>query len=499
MRKTAVRAVAGAVIVAANVALIEILAAASFLVQTGELIWFRPSSEPAPPSELPTAAIGTRGLTLSPYFGYTTRVDETDWAGLADRASGIGSYVEPSESTDCSTMPAPEACLTFQRIHAVNWYHWPELWGRNEYGLRSSFHYPIRDIDERAFVIGVFGGSVATAYAYWAIDPHSAVLKGLEEALDRPVVVLNFAIGGEKQPQQVQKLVYFASLGQRFDLILNIDGFNEAYVSWLNIERAGIDYSQPSAALVNTTIGVYLDGLIDQQIRPIQARRDRLTTIAHSTRWAAIHYVTNLLAGQATDSLRQIEAEWTQQRPDDLFPLSRISAQGDFADNLASLAEMWAGASIQMAAIARQMDAIYLHVLQPNQYFSNKNFTEEELLDFNVLGEGDAPLATIVPMAYRAFLAHSGYIQSNSVNFINATGIFDEVEGSIYHDWCCHFNEPGFEILDLVIQYAILRLVDPDGYADRRSEIERLFSDHAHADLDTFASGLESHPRDLDL
>ena len=40
-------------------------------------------------------------------------------------------------------------------------------------------------------------------------------------------MILNFAADAVKQPQQLIYLNYFLGLGQKFDLVINIDGFND--------------------------------------------------------------------------------------------------------------------------------------------------------------------------------------------------------------------------------------------------------------------------------
>jgi len=50
---------------------------------------------------------------------------------------------------------------------------------------------------------------------------------------------------GFKQPQQLQVLTYFLSVGQEFDMVVNIDGFND--VVWaLNNNASGLDISIPT-------------------------------------------------------------------------------------------------------------------------------------------------------------------------------------------------------------------------------------------------------------
>ena len=76
--------------------------------------------------------------------------------------------------------------------------------------------------EDRA-IVGIFGGSFA-AQLYLEAGEH---LEACLAETGRTPVLLAFAAGGYKQPQQVMILSYLLTLGAEFDLVLNIDGFNE--------------------------------------------------------------------------------------------------------------------------------------------------------------------------------------------------------------------------------------------------------------------------------
>ncbi|MDP3478364.1 MAG: hypothetical protein Q8R88_01240 [Desulfoprunum sp.] len=67
-----------------------------------------------------------------------------------------------------------------------------------------------------------YGSSVASSKGYLEDQ-----LRTLPPLKDKKIIVHAVAVGGYKQPQQLLALSYFLSLGAHFDLILNIDGFNE--------------------------------------------------------------------------------------------------------------------------------------------------------------------------------------------------------------------------------------------------------------------------------
>jgi uncharacterized ubiquitin-like protein YukD len=106
----------------------------------------------------------------------------------------------------------------------------------NNYGFITPYDYPLKKTKKNQFIIGVFGGSVASLPRY---------LKQLPGLQDKEFIILSFATGGYKQPQQLLILNYFLALGQELDLVVNIDGFNEVALSNLN-NKNKIDLAMPS-------------------------------------------------------------------------------------------------------------------------------------------------------------------------------------------------------------------------------------------------------------
>src|ERR1051326_2313113 len=116
----------------------------------------------------------------------------------------------------------------------------------NNHGFYSDFDYPRLEVTKNDYVVGVFGGSVS---AYFTVAGKQALIQTLKahpSFRDKNVVVLNFAQCGFKQPQQLLILAYFVAQGQRFDAIVNLDGFNEAALAHQNWGSGG-DISMPRA------------------------------------------------------------------------------------------------------------------------------------------------------------------------------------------------------------------------------------------------------------
>ena len=92
---------------------------------------------------------------------------------------------------------------------------------------------PIQKRGPDRVVIGITGGSVA---CYFTINGSRRLTEDLEKLprfAGKQLIFVNLALGGYKEPQQLMSAAYLLSLGAEFDLILNIDGFNEVAVNAL--------------------------------------------------------------------------------------------------------------------------------------------------------------------------------------------------------------------------------------------------------------------------
>jgi|GEM_PF-369709 len=94
----------------------------------------------------------------------------------------------------------------------------------SEFGFfQKDQRIPIRKKSPNEIIIGIFGGSfAASVYARSA-----SLLRERLAITGQAISVLNFSRGGGKQPEQLAILAYMLSMGAEFDMVINIDGFNE--------------------------------------------------------------------------------------------------------------------------------------------------------------------------------------------------------------------------------------------------------------------------------
>ena len=97
-----------------------------------------------------------------------------------------------------------------------------------------------------------------------------------------------------------------------------------------------------------------------------------------------------------------------------------------------------------MRDLAEQNGAMYIHVLQPNQYYSDKTFSEKER---RIALKPERSYSRAVKKLYPELVKRSRELIEKGVKFIDATSVFDDVDSIIYADTCCHYNNEGYQIL----------------------------------------------------
>ena len=87
---------------------------------------------------------------------------------------------------------------------------------------------PIQKKHKDKLIVGVTGGSVAFFLSMKGRDALVKELQKHSKFAKKKIEIVRIALGGFKQPQQLMTLNYLLSIGSEFDIVINIDGFNEA-------------------------------------------------------------------------------------------------------------------------------------------------------------------------------------------------------------------------------------------------------------------------------
>ncbi|MEG4008855.1 hypothetical protein QUA41_24260 [Microcoleus sp. Pol11C1] len=344
----------------------------------------------------------------------------------------------------------------------------------NNYGFISPYDYPFKKTKPNQFIIGVFGGSVASNYGIFEVQNKilPQYLKQLPGWKDKEFVILSFATGGYKQPQQLLILNYFLALGQELDLVVNIDGFNEVALSNLNnknqvdLAMPSIQHILPLTSLANNSLSTKAmkatiriqenKARINQGLERLQncsfAACDALTSV----------YVQNLVNNYKTDVIK-FEKERTKQKKDDSGSVIYINTNKSVLQDSVAFQEMalnWAKSSIFMHKVLSASNVPYFHVLQPNQYYQTKRvFGEtEKQIAFNK----DTPYAKAVEIGYPALFKKFPNLEKNNINLVNAVNVFDKTKEAVYVDSCCHYNQAGEVVFSNYVGRSILESLRKD-------------------------------------
>ncbi|MBD0307585.1 MAG: hypothetical protein ICV80_05425 [Microcoleus sp. T1-bin1] len=342
----------------------------------------------------------------------------------------------------------------------------------NNYGFISPYDYPLKKTKNNQFFIGVFGGSVASDYAIFQVQNQilPKYLKQLPGLKDKEFVILSFATGGYKQPQQLLILNYFLALGQELDMVVNIDGFNEVALSNLN-NKNQVDLAMPSIQhiwpLANFANNSLSTKAMEATLR-IQENKTRinqgLSSLQHCSLAACDAlisvYVQNLVNNYKTDVINFEQERTKQQKNDSVIYIN--TNKSVLQDSLAyeEMARNWAKSSIFMHKVLSASNVPYFHVLQPNQYYQTKRvFGEaEKQIAFNK----ETPYAKAVQIGYPALFKKFPNLEKNNINILNAVNVFDRTKDAVYVDSCCHYNQAGEVIFSDYVGRSILEALRKD-------------------------------------
>lgn len=339
----------------------------------------------------------------------------------------------------------------------------------NNFGFFAARDYPYAPANEdEEFLLGIFGGSVAQWLTLQGAKRLEERLHDTRLLRGRKLRILNLAQGGFKQPQQLHTLAYFLSLGQRFDFVVNIDGFNEVVLSYLNTAR-NVESSLPSAQIL-LPIVTFLGGTT-MSADHLEALMVLKTNRRHVTRLARLEERNRSAALQVLFERRlrvALSRYWNSAARLDLLSAegertpwvylndaTLESASSSEEERFERIAGVWMRSSLLMGALLSAAEVPYLHVLQPNQYYSpGRRFSSEERrIAINPASSYKLP----AEKGYPYLLARLSELQKNGVRVASAVSVFDGIPETIYLDSCCHYNQQGTERLVDFIADQMLR------------------------------------------
>lgn len=344
----------------------------------------------------------------------------------------------------------------------------PERLTTNNFGFVSPHDYPFAKTSDDQVILGMFGGSVGVWFCQIGAPRLVDNLRANPYFKDREIVPLCFAHEGYKQPQQALVLAYFLSIGQAYDLVVNIDGFNDVALASLN-NTQGLDISMPSVQHLDPLIAmVNRSALTPGKLASLAAIfRDRQTLVdlaerIAANRSAAVNLVLDRyharLSARYSQELGRFSNLPANPPENALIQATRPTRERENSAVYSDSAGIWSGASLLMDQMVEARGGAYFHFLQPSQYFTTRRFgPAEAAIAINTA----SPYKISIEEGYPALIAAAPKLTDAGVAFVDATSVFDRVEAAVYMDDCCHYTLEGNRALADLISASILATPGP--------------------------------------
>ncbi|MBF0201249.1 MAG: hypothetical protein HQK66_08040 [Desulfamplus sp.] len=302
------------------------------------------------------------------------------------------------------------------------------------------------DDKKDVFRVAVFGGSFAKEVFFLTIEQ----IKGFFKQYHANVEIVNCSIGGYKQPQQLMVLNYLLATGVDIDVVINIDGFNEVAIPYVENLQHGVSPFYPRnwitrAKNLNDPDEIRGIGKVEvlKGFRVSMARRIQQMKLYRSPTlsliWQLMDNRVKLHIAHATLKVNAIDARgagfYVQGPP---YSFQRES------DLYQDLADLWMNSSLMMHAICQAKGIGYYHFLQPNQYFPDSKIIsyEERIMAYDL----HHPYRDGVLKGYPYLRSQGRILIDKGVRFRDLTDIFKNNSDTLYKDTCCHLNEIGYGI-----------------------------------------------------
>jgi hypothetical protein len=421
MKRWILRVVA---ILVACIAAVEVAGALFFLWQNGRLIYANRAAGPSA-STVAVTSEGDFRQRLHPYFGFS---------GPYDRA--VGSF----HTNSAGFMQRDPTTLPFT---------------------------PAAD----DVVVAVSGGSVTQRLivAYAGGIPLGEALQAIPAFAGKRVVIISIAQGAAKQPQQLLALSYLLALGQRIDLVINIDGFNEFALAYQN-DRVGLHPVLPAAQMMLPFAMQSCDAppcrhYSDLAVRvgASKAAMEEYSDDARRARSGLSLVKAHVLAGwnrrKYAAAFREYWALLNEPRMP--FLMDRFSLDMPYTTLgprvFDLLFDLWLRSSQQMKLLSVANGALYLHVVQPNQYYSKHTFSEHEK-QIALLAPESHDHHHGVAVGYALLRERHAILDANGI--VSAIGLFDEEPDEVFMDSCCHYTAKGENLMGRFVAAEVQRRLD---------------------------------------
>lgn len=327
----------------------------------------------------------------------------------------------------------------------------------------NEFHFPgispITKKSDNDLNVVLMGGSVARELYVNSGERIRQKLGSSDKYKNKNIKLVVLALSGFKQPQQLLALNYFMALGAGYDIVVNLDGFNEVVLPYADNLPFHVFPSYPRHW------NIYSRKKLDSRSTLLLGKqavvKDKRNNYKRSFSNSTLNYsnfalfIWKVIDNNFRNKIFEQEAEFRQMitnNPSDYQSTGIYTNINDTASFFDDQAELWKNCSQQIAFLSEKTSFEYYHFLQPNQYVDgSKEFTKEEL-DI-AIETGPFPYRDAAQMGYPLLVEKGRQLTENGVDFTDLTQIFKNETKTVYSDKCCHFNQLGYnQIADRITE-----------------------------------------------
>ncbi|MEW6660691.1 MAG: hypothetical protein AB1424_18775 [Thermodesulfobacteriota bacterium] len=331
------------------------------------------------------------------------------------------------------------------------WEYYDREHNNRQHGFMAD-NPPVLKKEKDKLNVALVGGSVALKLGRFLENE-------LKRASGLSPRIITLALGGYKQPQQLLALNYFIALGAEYEVIINVDGFNDIVLPIAENRKDGINPFFPRGWDLRLfrheqTLSLWEKAkkLLPKEkefVAGLSSGFGRNSAIYGMLNWVwfrKLNYDINKTQREIVRRQSKVEKSFEETGPSVPY--------GDVNQLYYDLAEVWARSSLLINNLASQNGTEYYHFLQPNQYYENsKELTEEEV---RTAYNENHPYRGPAVIGYPIIINLGKAMLENKIRFFDATMLFADEKGTIYIDDCCHYNKKGNEIFSAYIISNIL-------------------------------------------
>jgi len=310
--------------------------------------------------------------------------------------------------------------------------------------------------DDEVSVI-IVGGSVTLGLVNDAGEQLVAAISAAEALTGKTVRLYSLALAGMKQPQQLMALMFMLNLGASPDIVINLDGFNDAV---LPVDENTIHDVYPFYPRGwSLRLG---SGLTDPTLL---RKAGRLAYRERFRYWLARGFATTPLNWSITAGLiwrlgdARLEVSILTSRYFLIASLRdssaveegfkrRFSTHGPRTDYASEeelyreVVEFWAQSSRLMHNLSLGSGFRYFHFLQPNQYVAGSKIMSAQ--EKAIALKSDHPYSQPAAKGYTYLIEYGRKRLARPRGFFtDLTMMFADDARILYSDNCCHLNIEG--------------------------------------------------------